>query len=207
MVIGRSDPEAGGAYLPIDPVYPPDRVAFMLDDAQAPVVVTQSSLSRKLPTSHARVICLDADTDTDRDAIDRASTGNLDIDTAPGDLAYVIYTCGSTGTPKGMLVTHHNVARLLRSTEPWFGFDATDVWTLFHSHAFDFSVWEIWGALCYGGRLVIVPYLDQPLARGFLPAVRDEGVTVLNQTPSAFRQFIDADDRVGARRLARAAAT
>ena len=79
--------------------------------------------------------------------------------------AYVIYTSGSTGKPKGVLVTHANVVRLFDATEAWFGFGAEDVWTLFHSYAFDFSVWEIWGALLYGGRLVVVPYC-QPLAGG-----------------------------------------
>ncbi len=73
--------------------------------------------------------------------------------------AYVIYTSGSTGTPKGVVVTHANVVRLFTATRQWFNFDANDVWTLFHSYAFDFSVWELWGALLYGGRLVIVPYL------------------------------------------------
>src|SRR5262249_19995396 len=108
----------------------------------------------------------------------------------PDDVAYVIYTSGSTGRPKGVMVTHHNVTRLFEATDAWFRFDATDVWTLFHSFAFDFSVWEIWGALLYGGRLVVVP---QPVARSpelFYALVAGERVTVLNQPPSAFKALM-----------------
>src|SRR5262249_7814767 len=88
------------------------------------------------------------------------------------------------------------VTRLMQATEPWFQFDARDVWTLFHSHAFDFSVWELWGALCYGGRVVIVPYRVSRSPEDFYRLVANEGVTVLNQTPSAFSQFTDVDARL-----------
>ncbi|MHC5829816.1 MAG: AMP-binding protein, partial [Nostoc sp.] len=111
----------------------------------------------------------------------------------PAQAAYIIYTSGSTGKPKGCIVTHNNVTRLMRSTEPWFEFNENDVWTLFHSYAFDFSVWEIWGALVYGGKLVVVPYLESRSPETFRALLFSEGVTILNQTPSAFRSLIRAD--------------
>jgi len=113
------------------------------------------------------------------------------------DLAYVIYTSVPPDA-KGTLISHHNVVRLFEATQPWFGFTDQDVWTLFHSCAFDFSVWEIWGALFYGGRLVIVPFGLSRTPDAFLQLLRDEGVTVLNQTPSAFRQLIRADENAAA---------
>ncbi len=176
--------KAGGAYLPIDLAYPPERLTFMLEDAQAPVVVTQTSLVARLPGHGARLVCLDA----------FAPTGELHDPGTPDSLAYVIFTSGSTGKPKGCSITHRNVVRLMAATHPWFGFDERDVWTMFHSIAFDFSVWELWGPLLYGGRLIVVPHAISRSPESFLELVEREGVTVLNQTPSAFRQFIAADE-------------
>src|SRR4029077_14608058 len=104
-------------------------------------------------------------------------------------LAYVIYTSGSTGQPKGVMVEHRNVSRLFAATEERFGFNERDVWTLFHSCAFDFSVWEMWGALLHGGRLVVVAYWVSRSAGAFWELLPRQPVTVLNQPPSAFRQL------------------
>ena len=112
-------------------------------------------------------------------------------------LAYVIYTSGSTGRPKGVMIEHRQVRRLLDSTDADFRFNASDVWTLFHSYAFDFSVWELWGALAYGGRLVIVPSLVARSPEQFHQLLREERVTVLNQTPTAFTQLAQVDAALG----------
>jgi amino acid adenylation domain-containing protein len=181
--------KAGGAYLPLDPSYPKERLEFMLQDSGAPVIVTQRHVSASVPTQGAVLVCLDAeDLHEFSDAASKET--NFASDTRPENLAYVIYTSGSTGKPKGVLVTHDNVVRLFRSTQAWFNFTSADVWTLFHSYAFDFSVWEIWGALLNGGRLVVVPSCTSRSPDEFALIIKASSVTVLNQTPSAFRQLM-----------------
>ncbi|MFI8546244.1 amino acid adenylation domain-containing protein [Spirillospora sp. NPDC077959] len=162
--------KAGAAYVPIDPDYPADRIEYMVGDAEPALTLGPDDL--------------------DAFGYDDGDPG-VAID--PDHPAYVIYTSGSTGRPKGVVVPHQNVVRLLRSTEGWFGFGVDDVWTLFHSYAFDFSVWELWGSLLYGGRLVVVPYMTSRSPQEFLKLLSDERVTVLNQTPSAFYQLMAAD--------------
>ncbi|HXT39727.1 MAG TPA: amino acid adenylation domain-containing protein, partial [Candidatus Angelobacter sp.] len=191
--------KAGGAYLPIDLAYPQERLAFMLSDAKAPVLLTQSKLAMNVPDAAARVICVD-------DPAVVARCMEFDADLLPladaDHLCYVIYTSGTTGRPKGSLITHRNVTRLFAATEQWYRFNERDVWTLFHSYAFDFSVWEIWGALLYGGRLVVVPYLVSRSPEAFYELLAAEQVTVLNQTPSAFRQLIHVEKSSGQKELA-----
>ncbi|MBG1265874.1 non-ribosomal peptide synthase/polyketide synthase, partial [Nostoc sp. WHI] len=180
--------KAGGAYVPLDSEYPQDRLSFMLEDAQVRVLLTQQQLVNKLPQHTAQVVCLD----TDFLKIAQERESNLLNTATPGNLAYVIYTSGSTGKPKGVLVNHSNVVRLFAATDSWYNFNSQDVWTMFHSYAFDFSVWEIWGALLYGGRLVVVPYFVTRSPESFYNLLCQEQVTILNQTPSAFRQLIPA---------------
>ncbi|MCI0598394.1 MAG: amino acid adenylation domain-containing protein [Beijerinckiaceae bacterium] len=190
MVIGiLAIVKAGGAYLPLDPAYPEDRLAFMIEDAGASVVLTQESLLSILPKTPAKVLCVD------RDASIWASAPEADLppNGGPANAAYVIYTSGSTGRPKGVMVTQANVTRLFKATEAEFGFGPEDVWTLFHSCAFDFSVWEMWGALLYGGRLIVVPYWVTREPEAFYDLLKQSQVTVLNQTPSAFRQLLQTE--------------
>jgi len=185
--------KAGGAYVPLDLAYPQERRAFMLADARVAVLVTQQAWADGLADPTRRVVCLDREAaEIAREPTSRPASG-----VSPANLAYVIYTSGSTGKPKGALITHANVARLFSATAPWFGFNRSDVWTLFHSCAFDFSVWELWGALAYGGRLVVVPFCVSRAPETFYRLLVEQGVTVLNQTPSAFRQLIRAEEAVG----------
>ncbi len=186
--------KAGGAYLPLDPVVPRERGAFMLEDAGARLLLVSADLKEGWGELGFDLLVMDRVEDRleARDLLSwDANDDNLDEPVRPQDLAYVIYTSGSTGQPKGVPITHHNVVRLFSATQDAYAFDERDVWTLFHSYAFDFSVWEIWGALLYGGRLVTV---SQALSRD-VEALRDllvrERVTVLNQTPTAFRRLID----------------
>jgi amino acid adenylation domain-containing protein len=185
--------KVGGAYVPLDPATPNERLAFILEDARAPILLTQGSSAAALPAHNARV----ARIDVERETIFRQSGENLVSGVTVENAAYVIYTSGSTGLPKGVSVTHANVGRLFDASRAWFHFDERDVWTLFHSYAFDFSVWEMWGALLHGGRLVIVPYLVSRSPESFYKLLLDERVTVLNQTPSAFRQLMRYERSAG----------
>ena len=188
--------KAGGAYLPLDPAQPRERLDYMLADAAPALLITHSSLRDRLGDSSLPVLVLDAEEDSlatfPADNIAAAEVGLCD-----SNIAYVIYTSGSTGRPKGVMVEHRQVRRLLDSTDADFGFGPSDVWTLFHSYAFDFSVWELWGALAYGGRLVLVPSLIARSPEQFHRLLRDEGVTVLNQTPTAFTQLMQVDAAQG----------
>lgn len=182
--------KTGAAYVPMDPIYPADRVRLIVEDSQCALVVAHAEHAARFEEGGAEIIVLDS---TER-AWEKESSENLDIAISPSDLAYVIYTSGSTGKPKGALVTHWNVYRLFSEMQPDFGFRADDVWTLFHSYAFDFSVSEMWGALFFGGRIVMVPYLVSRSPEDFYQLLIDEGVTVLNQTPSAFKQLQHLDE-------------
>jgi amino acid adenylation domain-containing protein len=189
--------KAGGAYVPLDLAYPKERLAFILEDAATPVLLTQELLLERLPEHRAQAICLDRDWNNIVQRV-QGEEENPVNGVTPDNIAYVIYTSGSTGLPKGVLVTHSNVIRLFVTTQPWYQFNEKDVWTLFHSYAFDFSVWELWGALLYGGRLVVVSYWVSRSPDSFYDLVRAEQVTILNQTPSAFRHFIQAEERASA---------
>jgi amino acid adenylation domain-containing protein/non-ribosomal peptide synthase protein (TIGR01720 family) len=178
--------KSGAAYLPLDSAYPQERIAFMLKDAQVRIAVTEQNLTGQLSRAGGNCLVL-------IDMPIEAPEHNPEPAAGPNNLAYAIYTSGSTGKPKGVLITHANITRLFESTNAWFGFGSEDVWTLFHSYAFDFSVWEVWGALLYGGRLVIVPYWVSRDPTAFRKLLLEQRVSVLNQTPSAFRQLLQAD--------------
>ena len=189
--------KAGAAYLPTDPDSPPDRIAYMLRDARASLLIcSQSTITRLSPADIPRVTVDDAATAAviarfaGRPLANRERREPL-LAQHP---AYVIYTSGSTGQPKGVIVQHGSVSSLMTKTTDWFRFGPDDAWTLFHSYAFDFSVWEMWGPLVSGGRLVVVPYLVSRSAPDFRKLLAAERITVLNQTPSAFYQLMSSWD-------------
>ncbi|WP_457920350.1 amino acid adenylation domain-containing protein [Mycolicibacterium confluentis] len=177
--------KTGAAYVPIDPAHPDARIGFVLADAAPVAVVTTAALRSRLDGHSGPVIAIDTDVDTRTDEQSTADSPTALVDPAPDDIAYLIYTSGTTGVPKGVAIPHRNVIELLDS----IGGDlelSGQVWTLAHSLAFDYSVWEIWGALLGGGRLVIVPEAVSRSPEDLLALLVTEQVTILSQTPSAF---------------------
>ena len=181
--------KAGGAYVAVDPRYPAARIDYLLADSAVRIVVAAAGTRDLLSGRPVTVVRVDGD----RVGVEPGADPSAPSDpwTAPTgtDLAYVVYTSGSTGRPKGVAVEHRNVTRLFDKTQPWFRFDQHDTWSLFHSISFDFSVWEIWGALAHGGRLVLLPETVSRSPGQLVALLRAEQVTVLNQTPAAFHQL------------------
>ncbi len=182
--------KAGGAYVPLDTSYPRERLAFILEDTKAPVLLTEQRLLEDLPGAASRVVCLDSDWP---EIAARGAAHNPAADVDLDNACYVIYTSGSTGQPKGVLICHRSVLRLFDATQPWFEINEQDVWTLFHSYAFDFSVWEIFGAVLHGGRLVVVPHWVTRSPEALWGLLKREQVTVLNQTPASFLNLMYED--------------
>lgn len=182
--------KAGGAYVPVDPNNPEERSRFILEDAGVALLLTQTDVASRIPAGKYKALLLDQL----QSELAVQPSHNPEPLADADSRAYVIYTSGTTGKPKGVLIPHSNVIRLFTATEQWYSFGEQDVWTVFHSFAFDFSVWELWGALFYGGRAIVVPSRIAKSTEDFYELVCSEGVTVLNQTPSAFTQFIRVDE-------------
>jgi len=178
--------KAGAAYVPVDPAYPAERIAFTLNDAACRVVVSDARNAAVVRERFPGIVLDIAD-------LDASNAVNPGVSVGPADAAYVIYTSGSTGRPKGCEVTHRNVVRLLKNDGFPFDFHARDTWAMAHSAAFDFSVWEMFGALLNGARLAIVPrdVVRNPAA--FRDFLRFHRVTVLNSTPAAFEVFAQTE--------------
>ncbi|WP_438289008.1 non-ribosomal peptide synthase/polyketide synthase [Burkholderia pseudomallei] len=185
--------KAGGAYVPLDPAYASDRLRGIVQDSQPALVLADAVGRAALGELDGALPVIDLETDALRWR-EMPATNPEVASQHVHHLAYVIYTSGSTGRPKGVMVEHAQVVRLFGATQAWFGFDERDVWTLFHSYGFDFSVWEMWGALLHGGRLVIVPTEVTRTPSAFFALLCAEGVTVLNQTPSAFQALMSAQE-------------
>jgi len=179
--------KAGGAYLPLDPEAPPERLRMLLADAAAPVAVTTADLAGRLAAAPSRLVLLGGGEGETEGEGERGAPAADTCEGSADHLAYVLYTSGSTGRPKGVLISHRNVLRLFAATAAYYHFTAEDVWTIFHSFAFDFSMWELWGALLHGGRAVLLPATALRSPEELLAVLCTREVTLLSQTPAAFR--------------------
>ena len=178
--------KCGASYVPVDPNSAAVRNAMILEDAQVALILSDRDFQ------HSALPCVDVSSTLLELA--NYSQANLAKKIPPNAPAYMIYTSGTTGKPKGVSINHENVTRLFSQSSDVFEFSHTDCWSLFHSYAFDFSVWEIWGALLFGGRLAIVPLEMTREPEQFYDFIAAQGITVLNQTPAAFNQLVSIDN-------------
>lgn len=176
--------KAGGAYVPLDPTYPQERLAFMLDDAQVGVLITQTYLIERLPPHKAHVICLDRDWE----AISPEDKLNPSNSTNANNLAYAIYTSGSTGQPKGVAVTHRSVNRLVCNTN-YIEIQSRDRIAQVSNTAFDAATFEIWGALLHGATLVQIPQNLILAPQNFAAQLREQKISILFLTTALFNQL------------------
>lgn len=179
--------KAGGCYLPLKPDFPKDRIEFMLHDSGARHLVTTPKHLDGAPGFEGETV------DVSSEEISTHPKDKPDNVNEPGDSIYIIYTSGSTGKPKGVILEHHNVVRLMVNSKFQYDVSEQDTWSMFHSYCFDFSVWEIYGALLYGGRLLMVPKEVILNPADFVRLAKKEKITVLSQTPGAFYNFIAED--------------
>lgn len=182
--------KCGAAYVPVMPDHPLARIQEIVEDCKPKCVLTQSKYIVKL--NELNLNCINIEDQETANKISSCKDVNLNHTFSSSTLAYIIYTSGTTGKPKGVMQTHHNVLRLLEISDPIFNFKPTDVWTMCHAYAFDFSVWEMWGALLHGAKLIMPTLEEVHDCNLLLELCVRENVSILNQTPSAFYPFMDA---------------
>ncbi len=193
--------KAGGAYVPIDPAYPAERIQYILQDCAAKALLVygvdtgvldernNKNVNEKDAEKKMRISLIDME---DTSLFEGASV-NPDRVNKSSDLIYCIYTSGTTGKPKGVMLEHRNVVRLLITKPSLYDFKETDVWLMFHSYCFDFSVWEMYGATLFGGKLIVLPKKTAQDSYAVMEVLREAKVTVLNQIPSAFYNMMELD--------------
>lgn len=179
--------KAGYGYLPLNPEYPQLRIDYTIKDSKAKLVVTNEKYHKLIQDDSMTIVTMESIA-SDQD------NRNPDIKIQPSDLAYVIYTSGTTGNPKGVMIEHRNVVNLVKNHSPLLEFNEHDVWTLFHSYCFDFSVWEIFGSLLTGAKLVVVSKETAQSPKEFLRVLEEQEVTILNQTPTAFENLVKMEE-------------
>ena len=190
--------KSGGAYVPIDPDYPQERINYILDNCKSKIIISNKEHKEKISKDFQGDVIDSDDIRIKLKSVPPAAIENIN---EPDDTAYVIYTSGTTGDPKGCLISHRNVVRLMKNDSMQFEFNDQDVWVMSHSYCFDFSVWEMYGALLYGGKL-IVPLKDEVrVISDYLTLIKEHKVTVLNQTPLAFYNLISEEKNSGEKNL------
>nr|VFK29257.1 MAG: HAD-superfamily phosphatase, subfamily IIIC/FkbH-like domain-containing protein/amino acid adenylation domain-containing protein [Candidatus Kentron sp. MB]VFK34225.1 MAG: HAD-superfamily phosphatase, subfamily IIIC/FkbH-like domain-containing protein/amino acid adenylation domain-containing protein [Candidatus Kentron sp. MB]VFK76359.1 MAG: HAD-superfamily phosphatase, subfamily IIIC/FkbH-like domain-containing protein/amino acid adenylation domain-containing protein [Candidatus Kentron len=178
--------KAGGAYVPLDPAYPRERLAFMMEDADVPVLLIQSALAGQLPETRARVICLD----TDAEALSESGSGNVVSGVRPENLAYMIYTSGSTGKPKGAMIAHQALCNHTQWMQTDFPLDNQDKVLQKTPISFDASVWEFYAPLVVGARLILAQPDWQKDIASLIGTIIQHQVTILQMAPSLLQAIV-----------------
>jgi amino acid adenylation domain-containing protein/non-ribosomal peptide synthase protein (TIGR01720 family) len=191
--------KAGGAYVPLDPTYPPERLAFMLDDAAVPVLLTQSHLLRTLPATTAQLFCLD----TDWHKIIEESNENPASGVSADNLAYIIYTSGSTGQPKGVMIPHRGICNRLMWMQDAYRLTAEDRVLQKTPFSFDVSVWEFFWPLMAGACLVVAPPESHKDSSQLIDLINAEGITTIHFVPPMLRVLLENERAPSCRSLRR----
>ncbi|MCY9545110.1 AMP-binding protein, partial [Paenibacillus alvei] len=195
MVIGiLGVVKAGYVYVPIDPEAPQDRIQYTLSDSGASLLLVNQGKEHMISLPQGNIYAIEhLHSDEPDTALGAELKANPDVSIAPQDALYIIYTSGTTGEPKGTIIEHECVVRLMHNDDMPFDFHEEDVWSLFAAYNFDVSVWEMYGALLYGGHLVVIPNDAKKDSYAFLDILREKRVTVLNQVPSSFYNLMQVE--------------